>query len=165
MSGASKPLETLAGANQVSPAGGRWRHAASRVTREDALAARVMVVAAVLITAALVIYPLVLGFKSSLEAGGAATGTPTHSVGLRNYGEVLRDPGSRSAFFHTLRYVGLALLLELTFGVGIAVVLHRVFRGRGIVLAVLILPWALPSVVSGVLWRRVFDPDNGLLNA
>lgn len=165
MSGSSKSLKTLAGANQVSPAGGRWRHAASRATREDALVARVMVVAAVLITAALVLYPLVLGFKSSLEAGGAATGTPTHYAGLRNYGEVLRDPGSRSAFFHTLRYVGLALLLELTFGVGIAVVLHRVFRGRGIVLAVLILPWALPSVVSGVLWRRVFDPDNGLLNS
>ncbi|HET6848166.1 MAG TPA: sugar ABC transporter permease, partial [Gaiellales bacterium] len=42
---------------------------------------------------------------------------------------------------------------------------HRVFRGRGFVLAVLILPWALPSVVSGVLWRRVFDPDNGMLNS
>jgi multiple sugar transport system permease protein len=40
-----------------------------------------------------------------------------------------------------------------------------VFRGRGFVLAVLILPWALPSVVSGVLWRRVFDPDNGMLNS
>jgi len=33
------------------------------------------------------------------------------------------------------------------------------------VLAILVLPWALPSVVSGILWRRVFDPDNGLLNS
>lgn len=122
-------------------------------------------VAAVVVTAALVIYPLVLGFRSSLEAGGAATGTPTHFVGLRNYGDVLNDPESGSAVLHTLRYVALALALEMTFGVGIAVVLHRVFRGRGIVLAVLILPWALPSVVSGVLWRRVFDPDSGLLNS
>ena len=38
-------------------------------------------------------------------------------------------------------------------------------RGRGFVLAILVLPWALPSVVCGVLWRRVFDPDNGLLNS
>jgi multiple sugar transport system permease protein len=151
--------------SRVSRAGGRWRRAASQASREDARIARALVVAAVLITAALVIYPLVLGFKSSLEAGGAATGTPTHFVGLRNYGDVLRDPDSGSALLHTLRYVGLALILEMTFGVGIAVVLHRVFRGRGIVLAVLILPWALPSVVSGVLWRRVFDPDSGLLNS
>ncbi len=121
--------------------------------------------APVVITAALVMYPLVLGFKSSLEAGGAATGTPTHFVGLSNYGDVLRDPATSSAVLHTLRYVVLALVLEMSLGVAIAVVLHRVFRGRGIVLAVLILPWALPSVVSGVLWRRVFDPDSGLLNS
>jgi multiple sugar transport system permease protein len=45
------------------------------------------------------------------------------------------------------------------------VALHGVFPGRGVVLAILILPWALPSVVSGVLWRRVLDPDSGLLNS
>jgi multiple sugar transport system permease protein len=145
--------------------GGRRRRAASDTRREDARLARLLVVAAVVITAALVIYPLVLGFKSSLEAGGAATGTPTHYVGLRNYGEVLRDPDARSAVLHTLEYLALALVLEMSLGVTIAVVLHRVFRGRGIVLAILILPWALPSVVSGVLWRRIFDPDNGLLNS
>jgi multiple sugar transport system permease protein len=59
----------------------------------------------------------------------------------------------------------LAVGLELVLGILVAVALHRVFRGRGFVLAVLILPWALPSVVSGVLWQRVFDPDNGLLNS
>ncbi len=66
---------------------------------------------------------------------------------------------------HTVEYVLLAVSLELVLGIFVAVTLHRVFRGRGIVLAILILPWALPSVVSGVLWRRVFDPDNGLLNS
>ena len=50
-------------------------------------------------------------------------------------------------------------------GILVAVTLRRLFPGRGIVLAILVLPWALPSVVSGVLWRRVFDPDNGLLNS
>ena len=59
----------------------------------------------------------------------------------------------------------LAVSLEIVLGIFVAVTLHRIFRGRGIVLAMLILPWALPSVVSGVLWRRVFDPDNGLLNS
>jgi multiple sugar transport system permease protein len=66
---------------------------------------------------------------------------------------------------HTVWYVLLAVSLELVLGILVAVTLHRVFRGRGFVLAVLILPWALPSVVSGVLWQRVFDPDNGLLNS
>jgi multiple sugar transport system permease protein len=165
LSGSTEPLETIVGGNRSSPAGGRRRRVVSQVRREDARIARLMVATAVVISVALVLYPLVLGFKSSLEAGGAATGTPTHFVGLRNYGDLLKDPDARSAVLHTLRYVALALVLEMAFGVAIAVVLHRVFRGRGIVLAVLILPWALPSVVSGVLWRRVFDPDSGLLNS
>jgi multiple sugar transport system permease protein len=164
LSGSGEPLEPLVAGKRLWP-GGHRRRTASDTRREDARLARLLVVAAVVITAALVIYPLVLGFKSSLEAGGAATGTPTHYVGLRNYGEVLRDPDARSAVLHTLEYLALALVLEMSLGVTIAVVLHRVFRGRGIVLAILILPWALPSVVSGVLWRRIFDPDNGLLNS
>jgi multiple sugar transport system permease protein len=86
-------------------------------------------------------------------------------VGMRNYGDVIHDPVSRQAMVHTVWYVLLAVSLELVLGILVAVTLHRVFRGRGFVLAVLILPWALPSVVSGVLWQRVFDPDNGLLNS
>ena len=78
---------------------------------------------------------------------------------------MIHDPVSRQAMVHTVWYVLLAVSLELVLGILVAVTLHRVFRGRGFVLAVLILPWALPSVVSGVLWQRVFDPDNGLLNS
>ena len=78
---------------------------------------------------------------------------------------MLDDPTSRDAIRHTFEYVLLAVTLEIVLGIAVAVTLHRIFRGRGIVLAILVLPWALPSVVSGVLWRRVFDPDNGLLNS
>ena len=86
--------------------------------------------------------------------------------GLRNYRDVLNDPTSRDAMRHTRRVRACwRSSLEIVLGIFVAVTLHRVFRGRGFVLAMLILPWALPSVVSGVLWRRVFDPDNGLLNS
>jgi multiple sugar transport system permease protein len=135
------------------------------LTRETARVSMLMVAPAVIITAALVIYPLVKGFTTSLESGDAALGRQPHFVGLRNYGDVLNSSTARDAIVHTLVYVALAVTLELALGLIVAVVLHRVFRGRGIVLAILILPWALPSVVSGMLWRRVFDPDSGLLNS
>lgn len=124
-----------------------------------------MVAPAVIITAALVIYPLVKGFQTSLESADAAIGGQPRFVGLGNYGDVLRSSTARDAIVHTVIYLALAVTLELTLGLAVAVALHRTFRGRGIVLAILILPWALPSVVSGVLWRRVFDPDSGLLNS
>ncbi len=124
-----------------------------------------MVAPAVALTAALVVYPLAKGFKSSLESGEATYGAPPKFVGLDNYREVLKTSTAVDAIGHTLIYVALAVTLELVLGMIVAVTLNKVFRGRGIVLAILILPWALPSVVSGVLWRRVFDPDSGLLNS
>jgi multiple sugar transport system permease protein len=133
--------------------------------REASRVGILMVAPAVIITAVLVIYPLVKGFQTSLESGDAALGGQSHFVGLGNYGDVLRSSTARDAIVHTLIYVALAVTLELALGLIVAVALHRVFRGRGIVLAILILPWGLPSVVSGVLWRRVFDPDSGLLNS
>jgi multiple sugar transport system permease protein len=124
-----------------------------------------MVAPAVIITGVLVLYPVLAGLLTSLESGDAALGEQPHFVGLGNYGDVLSASTVREAVLHTLVYVVLAVILELVLGLIVAVALHRVFPGRGIVLAILILPWALPSVVSGVLWRRVFDPDSGLLNS
>jgi multiple sugar transport system permease protein len=135
-----------------------------RSARETRVLGWAMVVPALVAVGLLILYPLVEGFRESIRSGGFLFGEKPGYVGLRNYRDVLNDPVSRDAMRHTVEYVLLAVSMELVLGIAVAVTLHRVFRGRGFVLAVLILPWALPSVVSGVLWRRVFDPDNGLLN-
>ena len=136
-----------------------------RADTERQILGWLFVAPAIVLVVGLVLYPMVHGFQQSIESGGFLFGEKPGYVGLRNYKDVLNDPVSRDAMRHTLEYVVLAVALEMVLGIFVAVTLHRVFRGRGFVLAVLILPWALPSVVSGVLWRRVFDPDNGLLNA
>src|SRR5258707_711592 len=46
----------------------------------------------------------------------------------------------------------------------ISTAMRRPFRGRGLLIAVLILPWALPGVVEGILWTGIYDPSSGLLN-
>jgi multiple sugar transport system permease protein len=140
---------------------GRSRTAAG----EDARLGRWLVAPAVLVTGALVLYPLVLGFDTSIHAGGATLSAPSPYVGADNYVEVAKAPSTLTALGHTLYYLVIALALEVAGGIAIAVTLHRAFRGRGLILAVLILPWALPSVVNGALWRRVFDPESGLLNS
>lgn len=143
-----------------------WRHReGDRSAREAQILGWLFVVPAVAVVGALILYPLVTGFKQSIRSGGFLFGEQPGYVGLRNYRDVIHDPTSQSAMRHTVEYVLVAVSLEILLGIAVAVTLHRVFRGRGFVLAVLILPWALPSVVSGVLWRRVFDPDNGMLNS
>jgi multiple sugar transport system permease protein len=131
---------------------------------ETAAVGLLMIAPAVAAVGGLIVYPLVRGFQQSIESSGQF-GQPQRYVGLRNYRQVLDDPTATGAIRNTLEYVALAVSLELVLGVLVAVTLRRLFPGRGIVLAILVLPWALPSVVSGVLWRRVFDPDNGLLNS
>jgi multiple sugar transport system permease protein len=136
-----------------------------RSAREAQVLGWLFVAPAIAAVSVLILYPLVKGFQQSIRSGGILFGEKPGYVGLRNYRDVLKDPVSQSAMRHTVEYVVLAVSMEIVLGIAVAVTLHRVFRGRGFVLAVLILPWALPSVVSGVLWRRIFDPQSGLLNS
>jgi ABC-type sugar transport system permease subunit len=137
----------------------------STAAREEARLGRWLVVPVVAITGALVVYPLVLGFETSLYAAGNTLSARGKFVGAGNYADAIKDPASIAAVLHTLEYVAICLVLQIVGGMVTAVALRRAFRGRGLMFGVLIMPWALPSVVSGVLWRRVFAPDNGLLNS
>lgn len=158
------------GSGAVGLRGPRWPRRdrpageGSRSDRESRWLGRAMVLPALVVTGVLVIYPLVKGFDTSLHTGGGGTGLPSKFVGSQNYSDGLNDPSTGTSLAHTGFYVLIALALEIAGGMFIAVSLHRAFRGRGMILAILILPWALPSVVSGLLWRRIFDPDNGILN-
>jgi multiple sugar transport system permease protein len=147
----------------------RWRRRLgfelTGAAREDARLGRLLVLPAIAFTAVLVFYPMVLGFDTSVHADAPTIGTPSDFVGAQNYSDVLNSQTVTDSIWQTGRYVALALVLEVIFGMALAVLLYRTFSGRGLVLAILILPWALPSVVSGVLWRRIFDPDTGLLNS
>jgi multiple sugar transport system substrate-binding protein len=80
---------------------------------------------------------------------------PGGFVGLQNYASVLRDPSTLTATVHTAGYMFVAVLIELVLGVCFALALNEPFRGRGLVMAALILPWALPSVVSNILWLHL----------
>jgi multiple sugar transport system permease protein len=115
-----------------------------------------------LVIVALVFVPLLLGLRLSMQK--YSYGIPGGFVGLRNYADVLRDPDTLTAAVHTAGYMVVAVLIELVLGVCFALALNEPFRGRGLVMAALVLPWALPSVVSSILWLRIFNPDNGLLN-
>ena len=133
--------------------------------REGANLGRLLVLPAIAFTAVLIIYPLVSGIDTSLRENVPTINAPAPFVGLENYRNAIEQPSVGSSALQTVWYVLVALAIEIPAGLAIAALLHRNFRGRGLALAIMILPWALPSVVSGVLWRRVFDPDAGLLNS
>jgi multiple sugar transport system permease protein len=71
----------------------------------------------------------------------------------------------RSSIGNTALYVLIGVTLSTVLGIAMAVTLQHRFTGRSILIAVLILPWALPGVVEGIVWTGIWDSNTGLLNS
>ena len=85
-------------------------------------------------------------------------------VGLENYIRVFSDPLYWSSLARTVYFVA-AFVVEATLvGLGMALVLHQRFRGRPLMRAILLIPWALSRVAVGILWQGLLDADFGALN-
>jgi multiple sugar transport system permease protein len=85
-------------------------------------------------------------------------------VGFENYRFLLEDGRFWSALAHTACFVLFSVTLELALGLGIALLLHQKFSGRGVACALVLLPWAVPSVVAARFWEWIFNSDYGVLN-
>ena len=83
-------------------------------------------------------------------------------IGLGNYVEALHDPRFLAAVVHTIAFTAVTVSLELVLGLVLALAMHRVTRGRGLFRAAVLIPWAMPTVVAGLLWRFMFDSQSGL---
>ncbi len=85
-------------------------------------------------------------------------------VGLENYAKALGDPVFWEALRHSLVWVVGAVGLQFSFGFMAALLLNRAFAWRGIARALIVLPWALPSVIIGLIWTWMLDFNLGVLN-
>lgn len=85
-------------------------------------------------------------------------------VGLANYAALAGDAVARQALANTLIFVVASTALELLLGLAIALVINRTFPGRGAVRAAVLVPWAIPTVVSSQLWRFLYNDQYGLVN-
>jgi ABC-type sugar transport system permease subunit len=85
-------------------------------------------------------------------------------VGLANYGQLLGDDQFWSAWRHTLAFAGVSTLAETLIGLGMALVLDETFRGRGFVRAAMLVPWAIPTVVTSKMFAWLFDGQHGIVD-
>ncbi len=86
-------------------------------------------------------------------------------VGPRNYTEVLGDRRLWTAAEHTLYFTVVSTTLELVLGLGLAQLLAAPLRLRWLFRAIVILPWALPTIVNGAMWRWILNAQYGVANA
>ncbi|MEC0301984.1 carbohydrate ABC transporter permease [Terribacillus saccharophilus] len=84
-------------------------------------------------------------------------------VGLKNYTTYLGDGRTWTAMLNTLLFTVVTVGVELAVGLAVALLINRVFIGRGLVRAAVLVPWAIPTAVAAMMWTFLFDGQSGIM--
>ncbi|MGG5823461.1 carbohydrate ABC transporter permease [Falsiroseomonas sp. HW251] len=158
----------------MSDAGLVTRDAPARRGRVSALLARGLsyddrsawllvapVIAVLLVIAA---FPILYSFWVSLHDIVLTRPLRRPFVGFDNYLRVFDDPRFWVAVLRTTTYAVFVVVVVTVLAIGVALLLNEAFPGQRILAALLLVPWATPSVVTGLMWKWIYDPNYGLLN-
>ena len=153
----------------------RHAHRPRRPDRRRAATARLaaaLVSPTLLVLGLVAVYPILAALWQSfytesdrLDADGFVI-DEQQFAGLGNYVDAIVGSGAArfwNALANTTFFTVTTVVLEAVLGMVMALIMHRAFRGRGLVRASVLVPWAIPTAVSGLLWRWIFAPD-GIAN-
>lgn len=110
-------------------------------------------------------YPLVYNLWNSFRFVNLSyAGVPQRFVGLSNYSAMFSSSAWVGALERTVAFTVVSVVFDTVVALGLALMLHRKFRGRGVLRASILIPWAVPTVVSAMLWKTMFDPRAGFVD-
>jgi trehalose/maltose transport system permease protein len=140
----------------------------SRFIRDEFLdperrTAYLMILPTLIIILGVAFYPVAVSFYYSLrvEIPGQEGG---RWAGLSNYAFMFSDPTFWTAMINTVVFTVVSVTLEFLFGLAIALGINQAFRGRGLVRAAILVPWAFPVIISAVMWRLMYQDQVGIIN-
>ena len=124
------------------------------------------VLPAVLYILVTMVYPIFYNVRMSFQDVTVATFLSDNAAwaGLANYRTLLDDPGFWNALRLSATFTVFSLIGQLAIGFGLAVFFSNPFPGNGVLRALLLVGWMLPTVISGGLFRFILDGDFGVLN-
>ncbi len=134
------------------------------ISRRRERSARAFLLPAVLVLVLVVLVPLVASLALSFTEWHYLTQDSPTFIGLKNYIAVLTDSGDLASIAITLRFVLISVTLEVTLGFTIALLLDAKLRGRGVFRLFTLLPFMISEVVVALMWRYMYQTDNGVLN-
>jgi multiple sugar transport system permease protein len=126
-----------------------------------------MVAPSMILIAIVAVWPIIYAIWLSLHeysvrvAGLSRWAGP---FGLRNYSNALSDPAWWAALEHTLIFTVVSVALELLIGLAMAMAMHEAFRGQGLLRTVVLVPWAVLTVVTAIMWQTMFVSPYGFVN-
>lgn len=123
-----------------------------------------LVAPSLMVIGAVVFLPLLYSLYVSLTSFSLRSAGAT-LVGLRNYQALFADQRFAASAARTIGFVACSVTAEMIVGLGLALLMHQLARGRGLFRAAVLVPWAIPTVVSGLTWRWMFNDRIGAVNA
>ncbi len=123
-----------------------------------------MVLPSVLIVAVVAFYPLFQSFRLSFTNARLASSRPVEWIGLQNYEFLWNSNNFRIAFENTVKFTIASVGVELVLGIIIALIINSQFKARGLVRTAILIPWAIPTVVSSRLWAYMLNDNYGVIN-
>src|SRR3954469_12099794 len=148
----------------ATPAPTPRRRRRSRLQRRQARLAWLLLLPALAVVAFVAIYPLGKTVYQSFTNQEFLALEPTSWVGLENYRELWHDTVFRSAVWKTVEFTLITVGLEFALGLAIALVVNSSFKGRGVMRAIMLVPWAIPTVVAAQMWKWMLDDTFGVIN-
>lgn len=118
----------------------------------------------ILIMGVLVFYPIVTTFSYSLKSWKLTAPGNIHFIGAKNYIDILRSESFLYSMINTVFILIFVVIFTTLIGYLISIYLNQKTKLSGVLLALAILPWALPPFVNGILWKFVFFSGYGFLN-
>jgi multiple sugar transport system permease protein len=110
-------------------------------------------------------YPIGYAIWLSLNQYSVRVPGLSRFVGLDNYTAALKSSDFWSAVKVTFLFTAISVVLELILGLAMAMAMHESFKGRSVLRATVLVPWAVLTVGTAILWRSIFEPDLGFANS
>jgi multiple sugar transport system permease protein len=149
-------------AAEATIAGLRRRRRRSGLSERRLAAA--MISPSLIVIALVAAYPILYAIWLSLHQYSVLHPGLSRWVGLDNFRDALKSSEFWSAFKTTFIFTGISVSLELIIGTGMALLMNEAFRGRALIRAVVLVPWAVLTVGTAIMWRSIFEPDLGFAN-
>jgi trehalose/maltose transport system permease protein len=159
------PVDAVAAESGPKPKAIRaWSSPESAIGRSRERLAWILVAPSILIVILVAIYPLFETFRLSFTNQRLASARAVRYVGFDNYRRLFNEELFVDAIWHTIQFTVLSVAFETVFGMAIALVIHSNFKGRGVVRSAMLIPWAIPTVVSATMWSWMYHDVFGIIN-
>jgi trehalose/maltose transport system permease protein len=150
-------------ASVATPAPTRRRRR-TKLQRGQTRVAWLLLLPSLAVVALVAFYPLGKTIYQSFTDQEFLALEPTKWVGLANYRQLWHDTVFRDSVWLTIKFTVITVVFEFALGLVIALVVNSSFKGRGLMRAVMLVPWAIPTVVAAQMWKWMFDQTFGVVN-